>query len=229
MALFEDLQHEVRSIFRERWSKRDGRKVPEYSDLTLTNDAMELTATVLYADINDSTDLVDDHPHTFAAEVYKAFLHCAAKIVRAQNGVVTAYDGDRLMAVFRGDSKNTNAAIAGLKLNYARVHIINPELKAQYSDTTYELQHVVGIDTGKLLVARTGVRGANDLVWVGRPANHAAKLCSLSPEYPTRITAEVYESLAKSAKYSSGQPMWESARWTAMGDRQIYRSTWLHG
>ena len=38
----------------------------------------------------------------------------------------------------------------------------------------------VGIDTSELFVARTGIRRANDLVWVGRAANHAAKLSARS-------------------------------------------------
>ena len=33
----------------------------------------------------------------------------------------------------------------------------------------------LGIDTSKLFVARTGIRKSNDLVWVGRAANYAAK------------------------------------------------------
>ena len=73
--------------------------------------------------------------------------------------------------------------------------------------------------------SQTGIRGSNDLVWVGRSANYAAKLCSLSPEYPSRITETVYNKLNDSAKYSSdGKPMWEAAKWTDMNNMKIYRS-----
>ncbi len=75
------------------------------------------------------------------------------------------------MAVFIGNAKNSSAARAALKINFARLHIIHPALKAQYPKTTYELKYVVGVDTSQLFVARTGIRGANDLVWVGRAAN----------------------------------------------------------
>ena len=47
----------------------------------------------------DSTSLVAGKTKQFAAEIYKTFLHCAAKVVRAEGGTVTAYDGDRIMAV----------------------------------------------------------------------------------------------------------------------------------
>jgi class 3 adenylate cyclase len=71
----------------------------------LGNDAVKLSATVLYADLADSTKLVDGHTKQFSAEIYKTFLHCAAKIIRSEDGVITAYDGDRVMAVFIGDRR----------------------------------------------------------------------------------------------------------------------------
>ena len=225
MVLAEELSEQVAAIFHEKWEKRDGNVVPESENLNLSNKAVELDAVVLYADIDESTALVDKMKAHFAAEVYKSFLHCAAKIIRSEDGTITAYDGDRIMAVFIGGTKNTSAVRAALKINYARVNIINPAIKNQYPEITYELRHTVGIDASKLFVTRTGVRGANDLVWVGRAANHAAKLCSLSADYPTRITSEVYEKLQNTAKVTDGRAMWEARTWTDMG-RDIYGSSW---
>ena len=80
------------------------------------------------------------------------------------------------MAVFIGGTKNTNAVTAALKSNYAVKKIIRRALQAVYTQKNYALKHVVGIDTSQILVARTGVRGDNDLVWVGRAANYAVKV-----------------------------------------------------
>lgn len=226
MSLGDDLKAQVIKIFKERWTERDGTVVPTSDDVQLGNDAVKLQATVLYADLDASTDLVDNHEAYFAAEVYKTFLYCAAKIIRSEGGEITAYDGDRVMAVFLGGSKNTSAARAALKLNYARLEIIQPALDAQYPNAKYTLRSVVGIDTSSLYVARTGIRGANDLVWVGRAANYAAKLSSLSSDYPTRITKDVYDALHASAKESNGENMWTRTTWTDKGGMDIYRSTW---
>lgn len=225
MALDKELSSEVATIFQSNWIKRDGNVVPEYEDLKLTNDSVLLDAVVLYADIDASTALVDSQKAHFSAEVYKAFLHCAGKIVRSEGGVITAYDGDRIMAIFIGKIKNTSAIRTALKINYARIHIINPALKNQYPNNTYELKHTAGIDAGKLFVARTGVRGDNDLVWVGRAANHAAKLCTLSDDYTTWITSEVYNSCLEDVKFHNGNAMWEKRIWTNM-QRTIYRSNY---
>ncbi|HPB04011.1 MAG TPA: adenylate/guanylate cyclase domain-containing protein [Bacteroidaceae bacterium] len=222
----EDLASEVAVIFSNSWTTREGQKVPESEDLKLGNDAVTLQGTVLYADLDGSTNLVDEYKPQFAAEIYKTYLHCAAKIIRSEGGVITAYDGDRIMAVYIGDSKNTSAARTALKINYAVTKIINPAIGKQYK-TEYRIKQIVGVDTSSLFVARTGIRGANDLVWVGRAANHAAKLTGLSSDYPSWITGEVYDLLHESLKTSKdGRAMWEERVWTSMGKARIYRSTW---
>ena len=230
MALKDELESHVKGVFSSRWDILKGQKVPESEDLKLGNDAVELEATVLYADLDGSTNLVDGYKPFFAAEIYKNYIYCAAKIIRSHGGVITSYDGDRIMAVYIGKNKNTSAAKTALKINWAVLNIINPEIKNQYNNG-YEVKQVVGIDTSKLTAARTGIRGSNDIVWVGRAANYAAKLTELSSDYPSRLTAEVYSRLAEEAKYegSPRRSMWESVRWTNMNDMQIYRSNWYWG
>lgn len=226
MALSDELPGEVQGIFRSSWSARDGYVVPDSDSVKFVNDSVLLDAVVLYADIDGSTMLVDTYQAQFAAEIYKAFLHCAAKIIRSEGGDITAYDGDRVMAVFIGDFKNTSAVRAALKINRARLQIINPAIKKQYPDSPYEVKHTVGVDAGKLLVAKTGIRNANDLVWVGRAANHAAKLCVFDSSYPTRISSEVYNSCNDVVKYANGTSMWEIIDWTDM-KRKYYRSNYM--
>jgi class 3 adenylate cyclase len=227
MGLKDDLETRVAEIFRQAWTERDGTVVPDAEDIKLTNDAVKLTGTVLYADMSGSTKLVDTYQASFAAEIYKAYLHCAAKIITSEGGVITAYDGDRIMAVYLGDSKNTSAARTALKINWARENIVNVKLKAQYPNSTYQVQHTVGIDSSELYVARTGIRGSNDLVWVGRAANYAAKLSAESPSYSTYITATVRSNLHESAIYSSnGTNMWTALTWPSMANQTIYGSTY---
>jgi class 3 adenylate cyclase len=227
VALKEDLEKSVGEIFRSRWDERDGNVVPDEDSVGLGNDAIKLDATVLYADLADSTKLVDNYSDSRAAEIYKAFLHCAAKIVRSEGGEITAYDGDRIMAVYIGDYRNTSAVRTAMKINYALYHIVNPANQAMYKNSSYTAAHVVGVDTSALYVARTGVRGANDLVWVGRAANYAAKLSALPSTYPTYITKEVYDVMNKEVKTSSdGKQMWEAVSWNTFDNRTIYRSNW---
>lgn len=230
MALNEDLTKEVHEIFTTRWDVQTTAGVPDPEDLRLGNHAKDLeTATILYADLNGSTNMVDSKIWEFSAEVYKTYLRCAARIIADQDGVVTAYDGDRVMAVFTGEYKNTRAVRAAMKINQAVKTIINPELKAYYTNTDFELKHVIGIDTSQLRAARIGVRGYNDLVWIGRAANHAAKLTNLSGG-AIWITKAVYDVMNDEVKIhnKTGVNMWEKFKWSQMGDVEVYASTYCY-
>lgn len=226
MALKDELTTFCHDVFHSKWETTEGRKVPdEDSKLTLKNTAITIDGTVLYADIDGSTAMVDGYKNWAAAEIYKTYLYCCARIIAAQGGVVTAYDGDRVMAVFIGDYKNTNAVKAALKIKWAVDKIIMPKEKACYPDSKFELKHVTGVDTCSLFVAKTGARGANDLVWVGRAANYAAKLTSLPSSY-TYVTTDVYSKMATEAKTTNGKSMWEPVKWSTFNDQTIYRSSW---
>lgn len=228
MALLEDIQNEVKEILQTKWSKREGYLVPEPEDIELGNDAVTLKGTVLYADLVQSTDLVKGYRDWFAAEVYKAYLVSACRLIPFNDGVITAFDGDRVMAVFIGDYKNSSATKAALMINYVVKEIINKAIKEKYPDTTFQIQQTVGIDTSNLFIARTGIRGSNDLVWVGRAANYAAKLCSLRVAgYSSYITSDVFNKLSDNAK-NGGNPkrcMWEKMTWKDQGI-DIYCSNW---
>ena len=229
MPIADELKNEVTKIFRDTWSTRAGQVVPEPENITLGNGAVEFErATVLYADLSGSTAMVITYKWTFAAEVYKTFLYCAARLVRASGGTITSYDGDRIMGVFVGDSQCPNAAQCGLKINYAVQEIVNPALKAQYPKVEFEVKQVVGIDTSSIRAARTGVRGGNDVVWVGRAANYAAKLTEINLAERIWITEDVYEALDSESKLGgpNKQNMWNNFEWTQNGKLPIYGSTW---
>lgn len=229
MALKDDLEYEVDQIFRRRsWTSRKGQVIPEPSDLTLLNDAVDFErVTVLYADLSGSTDMVDAHSPGFAGEIYKTYLFCAAKLIRAEGGVITSYDGDRVMGVFIGEPQTTPAARCALKLNAAVRDIINPTLAEQYPKITYRVSQVVGIDTSSVRATRTGVRGGNDIVWVGRAANYAAKLTALNvANIHSWMTADAFTRTADSLKTYKNQTIWTKYKWSQFGDKEIYGSGW---
>jgi class 3 adenylate cyclase len=226
MGLKDDLSAEVKSTLAQVWDVQKTDSVPSPEDLRLhANHAKDLEkATVLYADLDGSTSMVDNYKWEFSAEIYKTFLRCASQIIRSEGGAITAYDGDRVMAIFTGGTKNTDAVRCALKINYAVSEIIQPAINAQYT-TDFKLSHVVGIDTSQLRTSRIGVRGDNDLVWIGRAANYAAKLTNESGR-PTWITKAVYDSMKDDVKFHNGQDMWQKAHWTSMNNMEVYSSTY---
>jgi class 3 adenylate cyclase len=229
MTLRDDLQKYVDDTFKAPWTVRGGNVIPDPEDISLDNTAVQFAkATILYADLAGSTKMVTSKIWQFASEIYKNYLYCCSRLIRNEGGEITAYDGDRVMGVFIGDYQSSSAAGCALKINYVVREIINPAIKKQYTSSAFQVSQCVGIDVSEIRVARTGVRGDNDLVWVGRAANYAAKLSDLSSEGPTWITEAVYSRLSDGLKYggSDRKDMWEKRSWTPMGGMTIYRSTW---
>jgi class 3 adenylate cyclase len=169
MAIVDELKKEVARVFRERWDVQSVESVPETEDLVLSsNHAKELEdCTVLYADLAASTHMVDAYKWGFSAEIYKNYLHCAASLIRMNGGNVTAYDGDRVMAIYIGGSKNSAATRTAFNIQWAVTQVINPALRRQYENTEYSVSSVIGIDSSILRATRTGVRKHNDVPFNG--------------------------------------------------------------
>lgn len=224
MGFQDDLRDEVDAFLTDTWTTREGQKVPETEDVQLGNDAVKLDAVVLYSDMDGSTKLVDKYKRWFATSIYKSFLYTAAKVIRKQGGVITSFDGDRIMAVFIGNAKNTSAARSALGINWARHRVINQSIEDNYPDVDYRSSHTTGVASSDLFIARTGIRGSNDLVWVGPAANRAAQLSESGSYAPSIITRDVYGRLNDSAKISNdGEDMWSR---TTSGEGAVYTSTW---
>ncbi|MEU1854387.1 adenylate/guanylate cyclase domain-containing protein [Streptomyces sp. NPDC019990] len=233
MGLAEDVEKAVTSVVCANWNTRNGTVVPGTKDVSLSNGAVEVDAVYLYADLADSTGLARDFTRTTAAKVIRAYLDAVCRVIRARGGEIRSFDGDRVMAVFMGPTKNTDAAKCALQINYAVKKIVRPKAEANLSSLTtqgFVIKHCVGVDSGKALIVRGGVRGSNDLVSIGRAPNVAAKLSDVrNGDYRTYITEDVYNGMLDSAKTSSdGRPMWEGPFTREVGGEKItvYKSTW---
>ncbi|MEU3110228.1 adenylate/guanylate cyclase domain-containing protein [Streptomyces albidoflavus] len=231
MGLAEDVEKAVTSVVCSNWNTRSGTVVPETEDVSLSNGAVEVDAVYLYADLANSTSLARDFTRTTAAKVIRAYLDAACRIIRARGGEIRSFDGDRVMAVFMGSTKNTDAAKCALQINYAVKEIVRPKAEANLSSLKsqgFVIKHCVGIDSGKALIVRGGVRGSNDLVSIGRAPNVAAKLSDIRNGYRTYITKDVYNGMLESMRTYDGRPVWEGPFTREVGGEKItvYRSTW---
>lgn len=71
MTLRNDLNSQVRQIMQERWRIQPSRVAPQINELELNNHGAIVNGTVLYADLDESTKLVDQQEEVFAAQMYK--------------------------------------------------------------------------------------------------------------------------------------------------------------
>jgi class 3 adenylate cyclase len=199
MALIDALRKDVDDVLTARWCVRSGLVVPSTSKVQFSGGGVRLTATMLYADLADSTELAMNYDRRVAAKVFKCFLACSSRLIKSCGGEVRSYDGDRVMGVFLGKDRNVAAVHSALNINFAFQQLIVPKLLTKYPSLrsgSYTLAHSVGVDTSEVLVVRGGVRRSNDLLWVGRAPNVAAKLSSIRQRpYFTFITESVYRDL----------------------------------
>ncbi|MBX9647943.1 MAG: adenylate/guanylate cyclase domain-containing protein [Xanthobacteraceae bacterium] len=231
MAVNEDfLQEHVEKILGTTFNERDGRVVPSTGDVALRDGAVKIDATFLYADLAGSAKLSSVCPWSTTARIIRAFLACSSRLILKHGGSIKSFDGDRVMGVFIGDSKNSNAALCGREIHWTVRKIIDPQARKRFksiSNNRIAIRHCCGIDTGEVRAVRSGIRDNNDLIWIGKAASFSAKLSDIRDiTYHTYISHRVYSRLNDSAKYDDdGNVAWKSVIFKFAGQSEIvYKS-----
>jgi class 3 adenylate cyclase len=132
---------------------------------------------VLYVDMRSSTQLsLRYHPET-VTRLYSAFVRAMTRCAKVFNGKVRGIIGDRVMILFESADCYANAVYTAILINSVCQHVINKHFPHE------DLRFGIGIDYGRMLVTKTGIRrhgfeqqSYRSLVWLGRPANVASKL-----------------------------------------------------
>ena len=231
VGIQDDVKTAVDNIIATPWNKRTGQVVPSTDTVALADGAVEVKATYLYADMAKSSEAAHFLNKPVAAKVFRSYLNAATRIIKKFEGEIRSFDGDRVMGIFMGHRKNTNAARAALGINWAIYKVLRPKLQAKWSDIEdhYVISHGVGVDTGEAWIVRGGVRGSNDLVSIGSAPNVAAKLASLRRGPHLYITDAVYDVILNEAKIANdGRNMWErsSNLEVALTQYDVMASTW---
>jgi adenylate cyclase len=222
MAWVDDLNSWVDDIYNTKFDVRDGQVVPDTDTVTLKDGAVKIDATFLYADLAGSSSLAQLCPWSTTAKIIRSYLYCAVKLIRAWKGEIRSFDGDRVMGVFVGDTKNTNASYCAREIDWTVTNIIRPKSKSHFDSiakNSINIRHCVGLDTGDSRAVRAGIRDNNDLIWIGKPPSFAAKLSDVR-DYPNEvyISSRVHSRLPDGAKKSSaGEDIWIAKTFTFAG------------
>lgn len=224
------LKGRVDSLFDTTFNVRDGRAVPSTSDVVLKDGAVKIDAAFLYADLAGSALLSKACPWSTTAKIIRAFLDCSTRLIIKHGGVVRSFDGDRVMGIFMGGSKNSNASICGREIHWAVRKIIHPAAHKQFAsirNNDIEVRHCVGIDVGEVRAVRSGIRDNNDLIWIGKAASFSAKLSDVRDTgYHTYISSRTFNQLSDIAKLDSdGANLWTKSTFSfADEDETVYKS-----
>lgn len=185
--LRDELSEEVASILDSSFSIdiTETHFVPHSGDAAITFPNLDastqgtklIETCVLYIDMRRSTVLNFSHRAPTVAKLYSAFVRAMTRTARHYGGHVRGIVGDRVMVLFDTKDCFENAVSCAVAMNAISRYIINKHFKAN------EVKFGIGIDYGKMLATKTGIRkhgreqaNYRNLVWLGRPANVASKL-----------------------------------------------------
>lgn len=226
MSFKSELEEMVSDYLEGEYETYKPQGVPKPEDLPLGNEAAKLEATALFIDIRQSSDITNAFRRQTAAKMVKGYFDGSVRIIRANNGEVRSFNGDGMLALFVGDARSTNAVKAAMQVDWFVGNILKPEI-AQYfennqsaSEQNLDFNIGCGLDDGHIFAVRVGIRGTNDVAWVGRCSNTAAKLASSvsSSFHNVGITRAVYEMLNDSKVYNgSGTHMWSEEEFDEYG------------
>lgn len=108
MGLKDDLSTEITRILDYDLQVTNFKRIPSKGDLTLGETAAKIQTAVLFTDIRNSSTFADTHWQKTTAKTINAFLNCALRIVKKNNGEVRSFNGDSLLALF--DPNNSPCA-----------------------------------------------------------------------------------------------------------------------
>jgi adenylate cyclase len=227
-----DLTSQTQEIFSTAWESRGGTVIPESEDVALKNGAVKVSATFLYADLAASSKLAEACPWGTTAKIIRAYLNCCTRLIIAYGGKIRSFDGDRVMGVFMGDTKNSYAASCGREIFWVTEKVIAPKATATFDsikNNNIKISQCVGIDTGDAIAVRAGVRNNNDLIWIGRPPSLAAKLSDIrETNFGVYISDNCFKKLNDANKVYDGTNLWEGRSFKfADEDKTVYRTSWM--
>lgn len=225
-------------IFTKRMIKapldtRMARVVPSVDGIKLAGGAANFNGVVLYADLADSSRLATEFRADVAAKIFRAYLFCMTKLIREHQGTVTSFDGDRVMGIFIGDDKEDRAGKCAFEMTWVVQKVLAPaayEMEPGLRHAGLAIKHGCGIDSGQILAVRGGAVGNNDVVWVGRSPNLAAKLSSVrEPPHYIYASDSVFRSLSPKYRFGpQGEAFWELQQVPFGGENvRCYRSHWM--
>src|SRR5437870_1625106 len=95
--LKDDISGRIKDILEQKWDIATSKSVPEAQEVALKDGGVRLDATILYADLANSSKLVTELKATVAAKIIRAYLGCMTRLITYFGGEVRSFDGDRVM------------------------------------------------------------------------------------------------------------------------------------
>lgn len=225
MSLKKELQQKVTNYLTGNYDTYEPSAVPEPKDIPLGNEAAHLEATALFIDMRQSSNIANAFRLQTAAKMIKGYFDGAVRIIRENDGQVKSFNGDGMLALFVGDQRFHYAVRAAMEVEWFVGNILQPKLNRYFENNRVAMGQALsfeigcGLDDSSIFAVKVGIRGTNDVAWVGKGTNTAAKLASrVSQPDNIAITQAVYDRLDRNYQYDSGGThMWSEESFEDIG------------
>lgn len=183
--------------------------VPEYGPTNkgLWNEIPNVTA--VFVDIKNSTGLnSSDNYLRDAARTYTYFVRATAVIFERFSARYVDIQGDGVFGLFSGSDSLFKATACAITMKTYITTKLTKQLKEEnYID--WKLAAGIGIDKGRLLVRRLGLRGLEqNEVWAGTPVNVAAKLSSIAEPDQAVVSERVFNDFSRASNLRQRAIIW---------------------
>ncbi len=145
-------------------------------------DPVERQATVLFIDIAGFTAMTEAKGPRATVNILNAYFDAATEIIGRQNGVVTQFQGDAILAIFNVPFEDRNHARRGFDASLALLERVRNETFAGQ-----KLGVRMGLTSGRLFAGNVGGGGRQSYTAYGDTVNLAARLESLNKDYGTSL------------------------------------------
>ena len=140
----------------------------------------------VFVDLENSTDMAVN-PTRENLQFFAWYGSNLIKILKNYDAKYLDFQGDGGFAIFDSEQSVMNAIDSAVSVNHFFKHM-NKGVSLR-----------IGIDIGKIIVKKVGVRGENKEIWLGRPVSFASKLCNFKEGNMNsiRISKSFYDRLDK--------------------------------
>lgn len=146
---------------------------------------------VLFADIRNFSAYCEARPPEEAAAVLHAFFSVATRVVEAQGGVIEAFQGDAILAVWNGEPAPGAPADSGASSEHARRALqaainLQAAMQGVLPDPApaglEPLSLGIGVETGPAMTGSFGLASRRTHMVMGRTVTIASRLVEISAE-----------------------------------------------
>jgi adenylate cyclase len=233
VATLADVVNRVDVFLKGDYSTTKPRDVPDPGEVPLGRKGMEFEATALFIDVRQSTDIAEAFRRVTAAKMMKGYFAGAVKIIADNGGAVRSFNGDGMLAFFAGGRRTSPAVKSAMQIDWFVTNVLRDKFRRYFENNLAALGQALdfdigcGIDDGLIYAVKVGIKGTNDVAWVGRATNTAAKLSNLgSGSHNIYITSNAYKRLTDDAKFASdGAHMWSDQAVLKLGGVNRYVRT----